>query len=197
MTSIHTACVFCGSATPPDDRYGATARELGALLARLGIELVYGGGTVGLMGQIADAALAGGGRVTGVIPVGLFASEVGHPGLTALHEVASMHERKRLMYDLSDGFIALPGGFGTLEELAEVTTWSQLGLHAKPVVLLDVDDFWGPLAAQLDRMVRVGLLTAASRALVRRASTPAAALSALSAAKPAADPVKRISAAER
>ena len=131
---------------------------LGTLLARRGIDLVYGGGSVGLMGEVADAALAAGGRVTGVIPTGLFSREVGHGSLTELHEVGSMHERKQLMYDLSDGFIALPGGLGTLEELAEVTTWSQLGLHAKPVVLLDVDGFWDPLAAQLDRMVAVGLL---------------------------------------
>lgn len=171
--------MFCGSATPPDTRYRDAARELGALVARRGIDLVYGGGSGGLMGELADAALAAGGRVLGVIPAGLFSVEVSHRGLTELREVASMHERKRLMYEMSDGFIALPGGLGTLEELAEATTWSQLGIHAKPVVLLDVDEFWDPLVAQFDRMVAVGLLKAASRKLIRRAGTPQDALSAL------------------
>src|SRR5712692_4643559 len=146
MVAIRALCVFCGSSCPPDPRYRAAARALGELTAVSGITLVYGGGQVGLMGEIADAALAAGGRVIGVIPAGLFDLEVVHRQLTELREVASMHERKQLMYDLSDGFVALPGGLGTLEELAEVTTWSQLGLHAKPVVLLDVDGFWDPLA---------------------------------------------------
>jgi uncharacterized protein (TIGR00730 family) len=176
--------VFCGSATPPDPRYAGAARALGRLLADQGIGLVYGGGSVGLMGEIADAALASGGRVVGVIPAGLFEREVTHRGLTELHEVASMHARKQLMYDLSDGFVALPGGLGTLEELAEVTTWSQLGLHAKPVVLLDVDGFWDPLGAQLDRMVGVGLLKPAGRELIQRAGSPKEALATLAAARP-------------
>ncbi len=184
MVAIRTLCVFCGSSSPPDLRYRDAARALGTLVADQGIDMVYGGGRVGLMGEIADAALAAGGRVVGVIPVGLFSLEVAHRELTALHEVASMHERKQLMYDLSDGFIALPGGLGTLEELAEVTTWSQLGLHAKPVVLLDVDDFWDPLVALLDRMVSVGLLKAANRQLIQRALTPQDALAALASAKP-------------
>jgi uncharacterized protein (TIGR00730 family) len=184
MVAIRTLCVFCGSSTPPDPRYGAAARALGELVASAGIGLVYGGGRVGLMGEIADAALAAGGRVFGVIPVGLFDTEVAHRQLTELHEVASMHERKQLMYDMSDGFIALPGGLGTLDELAEATTWSQLGLHAKPAVLLDVDGFWDPLVAQLDQMVSVGLLTAAGRALIQRASTPQDALAALASATP-------------
>jgi hypothetical protein len=115
------------------------------------------------MGELADACLNQGGRVVGVIPVGLFSREVGHTGITQLHEVASMHERNQLMYDLSDGFVALPGGLGTLEELAEVATWSQLGLHRKAVALLDVDAFWDPLVAQLDRMVVTGLLKPANR----------------------------------
>jgi uncharacterized protein (TIGR00730 family) len=182
MAAIASVCVFCGSSTPRDPRYADLARELGRLLARRGINLVYGGGSIGLMGEIADAALAAGGRVTGVIPTGLFSREVGHSGLTELHEVGSMHERKRLMYDLSGGFVALPGGLGTLEELAEVTTWSQLGLHAKPVVLLDVDGFWDPLAGQLDRMVAVGLLKPSNRELIQRAVTPDDALAVLAAA---------------
>jgi uncharacterized protein (TIGR00730 family) len=184
MVAIASLCVFCGSSTPPDPRYPAAARALGTLVANRGIRLVYGGGRAGLMGEIADAALAAGGRVTGVIPTGLFGREIAHMTLTELHEVGSMHERKQLMYDLSDGFVALPGGLGTLEELAEVTTWSQLGLHAKPVVLLDVDGFWDPLAAQLDRMVAVGLLKPSNRELIQRAASPQQALSALAAARP-------------
>jgi len=120
----------------------------------------------------------------GVIPTGLFSREIAHTSLTGLREVGTMHERKQLMYDLADGFVALPGGLGTLEELAEVTTWSQLGLHAKPVVLLDVDCFWDPLVAQLDRMVTVGLLKSTNRALIQRAGTAEAALAALAAAHP-------------
>src|SRR6266702_2428570 len=162
MAQIAALCVFCGSSTPPDPRYADTARALGTLVAGRGIDLVYGGGSVGLMGEIADAALAAGGRVLGVIPTGLFSREVAHPALTELREVGSMHERKQLMYDLSDGFVALPGGLGTLEELAEVTTWSQLGLHAKPV----------------------GLLDQANRELIQRAATPEDALTALAAAHP-------------
>ena len=140
---------------------------------------------MGLMGELADAALRHGGRVIGVIPVGLFTREVGHTGLTELHEVATMHERKQLMYDRADAFVALPGGLGTLEELAETATWSQLGLHSKPMVLLDVDGFWEPLAAQLDRMVGAGLLKPANRDLVRRASSAEEALGVLESAEPA------------
>lgn len=136
------------------------------------------------MGELADSCLSHGGQVTGVIPVGLFTREVGHTGVTQMHEVGSMHERKQLMYDLADGFIALPGGLGTLEELAEVATWSQLGLHAKPVVLLDVDDFWEPLVALLDRMVMTGLLKAANRDLIQRAESPEGALELLASAEP-------------
>ena len=184
MAEIASLCVFCGSSTPPDPRYRDTARALGTLVAGRGIDLVYGGGSVGLMGALADSAIAAGGRVLGVIPTGLFTREVAHAGLTELREVGTMHERKQLMYDLADGFVALPGGLGTLEELAEVTTWSQLGLHAKPVVLLDVDRFWDPLVAQLDRMVAVGLLKPANRELIQRATTPQDALAALAAARP-------------
>jgi uncharacterized protein (TIGR00730 family) len=184
MTAISSVCVFCGSSMPADPRYRETAGELGALVAGRGMDLVYGGGSVGLMGAVADGALAAGGKVFGVIPTGLFTREIAHSGLTELHEVGTMHERKQLMYDLADGFVALPGGLGTLEEVAEVTTWSQLGLHAKPVVLLDVDTFWDPLVAQLDRMVAVGLLKAANRQLIMRATTPGDALDALVAAHP-------------
>lgn len=170
--SLTSVCVFSASSMPPDPRYRQAAVELGKTIAARQIDLVYGGGRVGLMGELADAAIEEGGRVVGVIPVGLFSLEIGHTGLSELREVASMHERKRLMYDLSDGFIALPGGLGTLEELAEVATWTQLGLHSKPVVLLDVDEFWQPLVQLLDRMVQVGLLKELNRKIIRVANTP-------------------------
>ena len=188
MVAIASLCVFCGSSTPPDSRYSEAAGALGTLAASRGIGLVYGGGSVGLMGAVADAALEAGGRVTGVIPAGLFGREIAHTGLTALHEVGSMHERKQLMYDLADAFVALPGGLGTLEELAEVTTWAQLGLHAKPVALLDVDGFWDPLVAQLDRMVDVGLLKPSNRALIQRARSPEDAMTVLAAVQPPREP---------
>ena len=194
--AVRAVCVFCGSSAPADPRYRDAARGLGALVARRGIDLVYGGGSVGLMGELTDAALDAGGRVIGVIPAGLFAREINHTGLTELHEVASMHERKQLMYDRSDGFIALPGGLGTLEELAEVTTWSQLGLHSKPVVLLDVGGFWEPLIAQLDRMVDVGLLKPPGRDLIQRSQSAEEALGLLAAAR-TAEPRKWITAEER
>ena len=183
MASIGAVCVFCGSSAPADPRYRDTARTLGALLARGNVTLVYGGSSAGLMGELADAALGHGGRVIGVIPAGLFVSN--HMGLTEMHEVPSMHDRKRLMYDLSDAFIALPGGLGTLEELAEVSAWSQLGLHTKPLVLLDVDGFWEPLADQFDRMVEAGLLKPASRALIQWAHSAEAALAVLAAVQSA------------
>jgi uncharacterized protein (TIGR00730 family) len=186
--ALRAVCVFCGSSAPADPRYRDAARALGTLIARRGIDLVYGGGSVGLMGDLADAALGGGGRVIGVIPAGLFAREVGHAGLTELHEVASMHERKQLMYDRSDAFVALPGGLGTLEELAEVATWSQLGLHSKPVVLLDVGGFWEPLVALLDQMASAGLLKPAARDLIQRTHSAEEALGALAAARPARPP---------
>lgn len=186
MVALRTVCVFCGSSTPGDERYVATARALGALLARRGVGLVYGGGRAGLMGAVADAALAAGGRVTGVIPVGLLRREVGHTGVTELLEVDSMHERKQAMYDRADAFVALPGGLGTLEELAEAATWSQLGIHAKPLVLLDVAGFWAPLVLLLDRMAAAGLLKPANRGLVQLAESPEEALALLSAAEPVA-----------
>ena len=159
-------CVFCGSSTGDNPRHADAAAELGNLLAGEGIEVVYGGGAVGLMGIVADAALAGGGRVTGVLPRGLFDREVNHRGLTELHEVDSMHERKQLMFDLSGAFVALPGGLGTLEELSEVMTWAQLGIHRRPIVVIDVDGFWSPLRDLLDRAVVTGYLPEQSLALV-------------------------------
>jgi uncharacterized protein (TIGR00730 family) len=148
--------------------HATAAAELGAELARRGVRLVYGGAAVGLMGVLADSVMAEGGEVLGVIPVGLFTSEVGHPGITELVEVTSMHERKQRMADEADAFLALPGGLGTLEELAEITTWAQLGIHAKPVGVLDVNGFWSPLLAFLDGAVAAGFLEPRNRDLVAR-----------------------------
>lgn len=184
MVAVRSVGVFCGSSSGHGDRYLHAARSLGSLLAAEGVELVYGGGRVGLMGAVADACLGGGGHVTGVIPTRLFRREVAHRAVTELHEVATMHERKALMYDRSDAFIALPGGLGTLDELAEVATWSQLGLHAKPLVLLDVEGFWSPFVDLLDSMVAAGLLRPENRALVAVAADAVGALAHLLATEP-------------
>ena len=150
---MHSACVYCGSSVGAKAAYGKRAEMLGQRLAKDNIAIVYGGGNVGLMGIVADAALAAGGEVIGVIPEQLVGWEVAHQGLTRLEIVASMHERKARMFDLSDGFIALPGGFGTLDEMFEMLTWRQLGLGDKPCAFLDVDGFYAPLIAMMDRMV--------------------------------------------
>ena len=142
---MRRVCVFCGASSGRSPAYAAAARELGAELAGRGLGLVYGGGRVGLMGAVADAALAAGGEAVGVIPQELVDRELAHGGLTELRVVGSLHERKALMAELADAFVALPGGFGTLDELLEQLTWSQLGLHAKPVGLLDVAEYWRPL----------------------------------------------------
>ena len=142
-------CVYCGSSSGANPVHREAAENLGALLAARGIGLVYGGGNVGLMGIVADAALQAGGEVIGVIPTALMDKELGHAGVTKLHVTASMHERKQLMADLSDGFISLPGGIGTLEELFETFTWLQLGFHGKPVGLLNVAGFYDHLLAFL------------------------------------------------
>ena len=143
-------CVFCGSNTGSKPVYAQVARAVGATLARRGLELVYGGGRVGLMGVVADSALKAGGAVIGVIPEPLFAKELAHQSLTDLHVVGSMHERKALMAELSDGFIALPGGFGTFEEFCEILTWAQLGLHHKPCGILNVEGYYDPLLNLFD-----------------------------------------------
>ena len=137
--------MFCGASSGRLPAYAEAARAFGAAAARRGLGVVYGGGRVGLMGALADGALADGGEVIGVIPQELVARELAHRGLSDLHVVGTLHERKALMADLADGFDALPGGFGTLDELLEQLTWSQLGLHAKPIALLDVEDYWLPL----------------------------------------------------
>lgn len=159
-------CVFCGSSPGSDPGFLAAAEAVGRALARDGIELVYGGGNVGLMGILADAALKAGGRVTGVIPRFLLAKELGHRGVTDLRIVESMHERKALMADLSDGFLALPGGFGTLDEFCEILTWGQLGLHTKPCGLLNVAGFYDAFLAQIDRAVHDRLVRPEHRNLI-------------------------------
>jgi uncharacterized protein (TIGR00730 family) len=151
-------CVYCGSNIGTSPAFAALAQQLGSSLAHRGLGLVYGGGHVGLMGIVADAALAAGGEVVGVIPQHLVDDEVAHPGLPRLEVVGSMHERKAVMADLADAFVALPGAAGTLEELFEAWTWGMLGLHAKPTALFDVDGFWQPLLLQLRRMVDDGYL---------------------------------------
>jgi uncharacterized protein (TIGR00730 family) len=166
-------CVFCGSNTGRRPIYCGAAEQLGFLLVEHGIELVYGGGNIGLMGVLADTVLARGGRAIGVIPESLMAREVGHVGLTQLRIVNSMHERKAVMSDLSDGFIALPGGFGTLEEFCEVVTWSQLGLQSKPCGLLNVENYYAPLLELFDHAVREGFLHEENRRLVLDDAGPA------------------------
>ena len=150
---MKSVCVYCGSNAGARPAYAQRAAALGERLARDRIAVVYGGGNVGLMGVIADAALAAGGEVVGVIPQQLVEWEVAHRGLTRLEIVANMHQRKARMFDLADAFVALPGGFGTLDEMFEMLTWRQLGLGDKPCAFLDVDGFFSPLIAQLDRMV--------------------------------------------
>jgi len=166
--TIRAICVFCGASAGRDPGYAAAAAVTGETLARRGIRLVYGGGRLGLMGAVADAALAAGGEVVGVIPRGLVEREVAHTSLTDLRIVETLHERKALMAELSDAFIALPGGLGTLEELAEVLSWGQLELHAKPIVLLDVNGYFGPLETFLDRAVAEGFLADRHRRLLLR-----------------------------
>lgn len=169
-------CVFCGSNLGTRPAYRAATEQLASVLVQRGIELVYGGGNIGLMGVLADTMLAGGGKVIGVIPESLMAREVGHRGLTELRVVSSMHERKALMSDLSDAFIALPGGFGTFEEFCEIVTWSQLGIHAKPCGLLNVNGYYDPLLQLFDNAVRERFLHPDSRVLVLDADEPEALL---------------------
>jgi hypothetical protein len=163
---LSAVCVFCGSSAGRDDRHLDAARALGQLLARRNIALVYGGARVGLMGALADAALEDGGRVVGVMPRGLWTREIGHTGLTELLVVDTMHERKAIMAERADAFVALPGGAGTLEELFEVWTWAQLGIHTKPVAVLNVDGFWDPLLGMLDHMVDAGFVRPPHRAML-------------------------------
>ena len=173
---INALCVFCGSSAGLHPAYKAAALELGVLLAQLRIKLVYGGGNIGLMGTVADSCMAAGGEVVGVIPKALLDKEHGHRGITRLEVVATMHERKARMASLADGFLALPGGIGTLEELLEVMTWSQLGIHCKPVALVNVNGFFDPLLALLDHTLAEGFLLPPHRHLLIATDRPHAAL---------------------
>ncbi|MFL5928751.1 MAG: TIGR00730 family Rossman fold protein [Gaiellaceae bacterium] len=173
---MRRVCVFCGASSGRSPAYADAARALGAELARRELGLVYGGGRVGLMGAIAEAALAAGGEVVGVIPQELVDRELAHGGLTELRVVGSLHERKALMAELVDGFVALPGGFGTLDELLEQLTWSQLGLHAKPIGLLDVEEYWRPLIELARHATDEGFVREADLAAIAVATEPDALL---------------------
>jgi len=179
---VKSVCIFCGSTFGRDGLYLTAARSLAAAIASRGITLVYGGSTVGLMGAVAEAALALGGRVVGVIPQSLVDREIAHRGLSELHVTAGMDERKRLMSELSEAFIALPGGYGTLEEFSEVLSWAQMGLHAKPCGLLNVAGFYDSFLRFLDGAVAAGFLRSESRALALVDADPELLVSKLEAA---------------
>jgi uncharacterized protein (TIGR00730 family) len=167
MAVIKRLCVYCGSSAGVDARYRDAAARLGTLLAQSGVELVYGGGRVGLMGVLADAALAAGGRVTGIIPSHLHDREAAHPGVRNMIVVASMHERKQRMFELADAFAVLPGGVGTLDETIEMLTWRQLRLHGKPVIIADIAGYWAPLIGLFEHAIAQGFAAAASREFYR------------------------------
>ncbi len=179
MPNVRRLCVYCGSSGAVDREYREAATALGACLAAAGIGLVYGGGRVGLMGLLADAALAGGGEVIGIIPSRLRDAELAHPGATELVVVESMHERKRLMAEKADAFAILPGGIGTLDEMFEILSWKQLGLHHKPMLLADIGGYWAPLQALLDDIVTKGFARPEARELLRVVPTVAALMAAL------------------
>ena len=165
LSEITALCVYCGSSSGDDGKHEDFARAFGSACAARGIELIFGGGGTGLMGAVADSALAGGGRVVGIIPRSLMESELPLPGLTELVVVDSMHERKQQMFHRADGFVSLPGGFGTLEETLEVLTWRQLGFHDKPIVLANHRGYWNPLLSLFDHIVAEGFAPTASRDL--------------------------------
>jgi len=181
---ISRLCVFCGTNAGSRPEYGEAARELGALLAAEAIELVYGGASVGIMGELADAVQENGGHVTGIIPQQLIQKEAAHRGIPDLIVVASMHQRKSQMADLSDGFIALPGGIGTLEGFFEILTWGQLGIHAKPCGVLNIAGYFDALTAFLDHAVQEGFLTEAHRETIMVETDPRALLERMRAYQP-------------
>jgi uncharacterized protein (TIGR00730 family) len=184
MNGLERVCVFCGSSPGSDPAYAAAARDLGNILASEGIGLVYGGGNVGMMGELANAAVAAGGQVTGVIPRALMEREVALTELDDLRVVDSMHARKALMADLSDGFIALPGGVGTLEEFIEVLTWAQLGLHAKPCALLNTTGYFNTLLRFLDHIIGEKFMAEVHGQLILRGDEPRALLDTMRAFQP-------------
>ena len=184
MAELKRVCVFCGAQPGHDPAQAELARALGREIAARELGLVYGGGKVGLMGIVADAALREGAEVIGVIPEALMERELGHGGCTELRVVPSMHERKAIMNDLSDGFVVLPGGIGTLEEAVEIQSWAQLGIHGKGLAYLDVDGYWDPFFALLARMAEGGFVRPEHAALALRAGSPAEALDLLAAWQP-------------
>ncbi len=194
---MRRVCVFCGSNAGNKPLYADAARRVGALLAARSLGVVYGGGHVGMMGVLADAALRAGGTVIGVIPQSLVDRELAHGGLTQLHVVATMHQRKALMADLSDAFVALPGAYGTADELFEILTWAQLGLHTKPIGLLNVAGFFDPLRAWLDVALREGFLRPHHRQLLLEAQEPEILLDLLRDFRPKPGPSKWIEPRDR
>lgn len=168
MSEISSIAVYCGSSSGTDPSYVEVASAFGAVLAENSIRLVYGGGEVGLMGTIADSVMQNGGQVLGVIPKGLFSRELKHTGLTELIETSSMHERKQIMADEADAFVAMPGGLGTLEELAEVATWAQLGIHNKPIAVLDINEFWTPFMQFIDGAISAGFIKEVNRSIIAK-----------------------------
>ena len=188
---MDSVCVFCGSRDGNDPAYVAAAKATGTAIARRGWKLVYGGGRVGMMGALADAALAEGGEVIGVMPRALLTREVAHPDISRLHLVTSMHRRKALMSSLSDGFMTLPGGYGTLEEFFETLTWAQLGLHTKPCALLDVVGFWQPMLAMVGNQIAAGFVPVEHLRLILAGDEPDVLLDRMAAYDPpeAIDPV--------
>jgi len=185
---MKSICVFCGSSDGTDPIFSLEARKLGVEIAKRGLKLMYGGGNIGLMGILADQVLKANGKVHGVIPNFLSEKEVGHKGLTQMTFVHSMHQRKQLLSELSDAFIAMPGGFGTLEELGEMLTWAQLGLIKKPIGILNVNSFYDPLLLQFDGMVNSGFLKQENRELLINCNTPDELIDALQAFVPSYTP---------
>lgn len=181
-------CVYCGSSSGNDAAHTAAARNLGTTIGRSGSGLVYGGASVGLMGAVADAAIAAGAEVTGVLPRSLQERELAHPALATLHVVESMHERKATMAELSDAFIALPGGLGTLEELFEILTWVQLGFHAKPIGVLNAGGYYDGLLAFLDHAVESGFVRSEHRGFLISEADPELLLAQLASSRPAPQP---------
>lgn len=184
MTDVRNICVYCGSRPGSSPVFVERARELGRAMVEANIGLVYGAGSTGIMGAVADAVLEAGGEVTGVIPHGLHRAEITHANLTALHMVDTMHERKAMMIELSDAFVAAPGGFGTLEELFEVLTWGQLGIHSKPIGLFNVQGYWDPLLSMLDHCLEQRFIDPFQRELVLESDTPTGLFDALRAYEP-------------
>lgn len=181
MSKPTAICVYCGSSSNTRESHRVAARDFGRLLAEQDITLVFGGGRVGLMGVMADAALAAGGRVAGVIPRFLMAREVGHSGCSEIHVTETMHERKQKMAELADAFAILPGGLGTLDETFEIVTWKQLGLHDKPIVIVNIDGYWDSLGSLLDNLISENYLPEKHRSLLRMVGSVAEILPALSA----------------